>query len=140
MSFTHSSGFSAKSDGYAVGGVGDEQLVINPDGEIRPYLKHAVYAANGSIPINTGLAVLDATNNLTLTLADPGKAGILLAITTGTVGSSKTAVVTCATTGALDGTNKKATFAAVGNTLLLLSISATRWVILSNVGEVVLAA
>lgn len=85
-----------------------------------------------------GMQKLNNEAALTCTLANPAEAGILMVITqidAGTAGHT----VTCATAAALDGTNKKATFNAQYETLVLMSVATNRWVIVENVGSVGLA-
>lgn len=101
--------------------------------------KDKIYIANGAI-VTLGHASLNkSAGALAMTLADPGVAGktlIIIHIDTGTYGHT----VTTATGAALDGTNNRATLNAKREMLVLRSISATEWIILANVGGVVLTA
>lgn len=90
--------------------------------------------------ITMGLSTLDKDDGiLAMTLADPGAAGRKLVITQKDSGNQGH-TVTAATAGAFDGTNHIATFDAQFETLVLYSVSATRWVVVENIGGVVLSA
>ena len=106
----------------------------------RTKLEATAYTASGAIGANVGTVELNqAGSAILMTLADPGDSGYLLVITqidAGTQGHT----VTTATAGGFDGTNNTATFNAQNETLVLYSISATRWVIVQNIGGVGLSA
>jgi hypothetical protein len=88
---------------------------------------------NGVTAITGGEGIAD----MTLAAPSPGdKATIRLDSITDT----KTVVVTCATGVTLDGTNKKATFDAAGEALVLAYKSPTQWQIVLNIGGVALSA
>ncbi len=88
----------------------------------------------------SGLETLnEAGSPLVMTLADPGVRGLRLSIAQ-IDGGTQGHTVTTASAGGFDGTNNTATFDAAFETLDLLSVSGTRWVILSNVGAVALSA
>ena len=55
-------------------------------------------------------------------------------------GGTQGHTVTTATAGGFDGTNNTATFNAASETLVLLSVSSTRWAIVENIGSVGLTA
>lgn len=97
------------------------------------------YTSDGAI-VTHGLVTLNKSGGvLAMTLADPGIEGLRLLIThkdSGTYGHK----VTTASAGGFDGTNNTATLDAQFETLELYSMSSTRWIILSNVGGVVLTA
>ena len=94
--------------------------------------------ANGAIAATTELATLNkADGALAVTIAAPS-AGRFLVITqldAGTHGHTVTL-----TSGTYDGTNLKATFNAAGKSLVLYGVSATRFLIVANIGSVALAA
>lgn len=93
------------------------------------------YTADGAIA-QSGLVELEkSASGLTMTLADPPGAGLLLIITQSDSGIAGH-TVTAATGAAFDGTNEIATFNAQHETLVLLSVSDTRWVIIANIGGV----
>jgi uncharacterized protein with ACT and thioredoxin-like domain len=87
---------------------------------------------NGVTAITGGEGIAD----MTLAAPSPGdRATIRInTITSGSV------VVTCATGVTLDGTNKKATFDAAGEALVLAYKSPTQWQIVLNIGGVALSA
>ncbi len=95
--------------------------------------------SSGTIP-TIGLATLNQSGSiLVMTVANPGAAGRRLVITqtdTGTQGHT----VTTASAGGFDGTNNTATFNAQFETLILYSVSSTRWIIVENIGAVALSA
>ena len=97
------------------------------------------YSANAAIA-TSGLNLITAADDRAFTLANPGIAGKLLVIYATSVGGSKSFTVTTATAAALDGTNNTATFDATHEALVLISVSATKWLIISNVGTVGLSA
>lgn len=97
------------------------------------------HTSSGAI-VTMGLATLNQSGSiLAMTLANPGTPGRRLVITqtdTGTQGHT----VTTATAGGFDGTNNTATFNAQFETLVLYSVSSSRWVIVENIGAVALSA
>jgi len=108
--------------------------LINP-GASREKYKVKTYIADGVIVLEGFVALNSSGTALSMTLADPGYAGRHLIITQidgGTDGHT----VTAATSGAFDGTNEIATFNAQYETLILVSVASTRWVIVENVGSV----
>lgn len=90
----------------------------------------ATYTTAGAIDVTKGFAYINGTGGLAMTIAAP-VAGQLLVITS----NAQTNTVTM-TAGTFDGTNEIATFDAAGETLVLFGISATRWVIVENIGSV----
>lgn len=90
----------------------------------------AAYTAAGAIDVTKGFAYINGTGGLAMTIAAP-VAGQWLVITS----NAQTNTVTL-TAGTYDGTNEIATFNAAGETLVLFGISATRWVIVENIGSV----
>jgi hypothetical protein len=132
-------------DGATAGtAVASKAVVLDADKHLAGAVIDApttAYAESGAIALTAGFAAMDTTAGpLAMTLANPGKAGIMLAIQLTTKPGANSAVVTTATAAGFDGTNNTATFDAAGETLVLYSISATRWTILSNVGSVGLSA
>lgn len=93
--------------------------------------------ANGAIPDNVSYVQLNSTTKIEATIAAP-RAGRFLVITqidAGTAGHTVTM-----TAGDYDGTNAIATFNAAEETLVLLGVSATRFVIIENIGSVGLSS
>ena len=89
-------------------------------------------ATNGVSAITGGTGIAD------MTLAAPA-VGDVATIRINSL-SSGNVVVTCATGVTLDGTNKKATFDAVSDTLVLAYKAANTWQVVLNVGAVALSA
>ena len=97
------------------------------------------YTANGAIATK-GLVTLSKTGALTaMTLAAP-TAGDMLIIHDKVNGSADNHVVTAeAASATFDGSNDILTFNAADECVVLLGVSATRWVILENIGGVALS-
>ncbi len=109
--------------------------------------------ANSSVPVQaftasgtptatvaTGLITLNhGSTPIVLTIPAPRVAGQMLIIRDI---SSATAshVMTSASGTTFDGTNNTATFNAAGEQLILMSISATQWIILLNSGSVAMSS
>jgi len=88
------------------------------------------YTASGTIR-PSGIVLLNNTNKIEMTLEAPLGAGQLLVITqidTGTAGHT----VTVPSGVTWDGTNDVATLNAQGETLTVISTSATRWMVMAN--------
>lgn len=101
--------------------------VVNPESD---------YIADGAIAATDSLVQLDATSASTvMTIAAPA-AGRQLTISC--VDASNTVTVTL-TAGTFDGSSTVATFDAAEETLVLYGISATRFVIVENIGSVALS-
>lgn len=101
--------------------------VVNPESS---------YVADGAIATTDSFVQLDATDASTaMTIAAPA-AGRQLTISC--VDATNTVTVTL-TAGTYDGTNNVATFDAAAETLVLYGISATRFVIVENIGGVALS-
>jgi len=96
------------------------------------------YTADGSIDQDyTFIELHNSSSALSMTIAAPRK-GKFLVITQsdgGTEGHSVTL-----TAGTFDGTNNIATFNAQYETLVLFGVSATRFVIVENIGSVALSS
>ncbi len=98
-----------------------------------------IYTATGAISLNGHASLNQSGSILVMTLASPGIAGktlVLSQIDTGTQGHT----VTTAAAGGFDGTNNTATFNAQFETLVLRSVTSTRWVIVENIGAVALSS
>jgi hypothetical protein len=90
------------------------------------------YTEAGALNVG-GTANLNSTDGaMSLTLADPDVAGIHMLITMGTDGGDVT--ITTESVGGWDSTNNTATFNDVGDSLYIVSISSTKWLILKNSG------
>lgn len=92
--------------------------------------------ANATIPLDTSYVQLNSTTKIEATIAAP-TAGRFLVITQADAGTAGH-TVTC-TAGDFDGTNAIATFNAAEETLVLLGVSATRFVVVENIGSVALS-
>lgn len=96
-------------------------------------LSQTISATTGTIRKNASFVDLDGSSNaVAATLAAPRK-GQWLVITHSD--STNNATVTL-TAGTWDGTNDVATFADADDTLIVFGISATRFVIVENIGAV----
>lgn len=104
----------------------------------RTNLGHQVQAltASGAITIKSGQVQLNhATVVIAATLAAP-TAGDHLVITDNSASGTAAHTVTLPSGVTWDGTNNTATLNAAGETLVVEALSATRWLILVNVGSV----
>lgn len=96
------------------------------------------YTASGAIDPTKSYVGLDTASGLiAMTIAAPvaGQLMIITQVDTGTDGHTVTI-----TSGDYDGTNDIATFNAAEETLILFGLSATRYVIIENIGGVALSA
>lgn len=101
-------------------------------------IKASNYSTSGALNVG-GLSTLNSSGGvLTMTLAAPSEAGIECTISLVTAGNNAT--VTCAAGVTVDGTNNRMTFSTASQTIILRSISTTRWVIVQNIGSVALSA
>ena len=101
-------------------------------------LTATVYTATGAIDPTKSLVHLDtASGKIEMTIAAPvaGHFMVITQVDTGTDGHTVTL-----TAGDYDGTNDIATFNAAEETLVLFGLSATRYVIVENIGSVALSA
>lgn len=97
------------------------------------------YSANGAIDnANVSYAVIDAANNIALTLSEPA-AGDVLVITKATATANQAHTVTIGANGTYDGANNVATFANQNDTLVLVGLAANRFGIVENIGAVALS-
>lgn len=95
--------------------------------------------ATGAITIKSGLVTLaHATTPIEATLAAPTAGDELIIINTSASGTAAH-TVTVAAGVTLDGTNDVATLDAPGDVLHMIAVSATRWIILENIGSVALS-
>lgn len=93
--------------------------------------------ASGAISANVSYVELNSTTPLiAATIAAPA-AGRFLVITQTDAGTAGHTVTL--TAGTYDGTNNVATFNAQGETLVLFGVSATRFVVVENIGSVAIA-
>jgi len=93
------------------------------------------YTASGAIN-DADSVVTIATNVQAYTIAQP-RIGRILVISE--VGAAAGGITVTLTSGTYDGTNSIATFNAAAETLVLLGISNTRFLILKNIGSVALS-
>ena len=100
--------------------------------------KTASYTTSGALAIGGFASINSSGGTLALTLAAPPEAGVDQTICLVTAGNN--AVVTLGSGVTYDGTNNTATFSTAGQTLILKSISTTRWVIVENIGTVTFSA
>ncbi len=99
-------------------------------------IEETAYTADGAIDTTKSFVELDASSASTvMTIAAPVKGQYLVITCTD---ASNTVTVTL-TAGTFDGTNEIATFDAAAESLVLFGISATRYIVVENVGGVVLS-
>lgn len=92
-----------------------------------------ISASTGTVKANDSFIELDGTSNaVAVTLTAPTKGQWLIV----TCPDSTNDCTLTLTSGTFDGTNNIATFADAGDTLVLFGISATRFVIVENIGSV----
>lgn len=100
------------------------------------------FTATGTPKVNCGTGVITFANDSTpilLTIPAPRDSGQLLILRN--LSTNTTAhVITAAAGTTFDGTNNTATFDGVGDQLIMVSISTTRWLILLNTGSVGLSS
>lgn len=96
------------------------------------------YTADGAITPK-GFATMSANAAaLAMTLAAPTPGALLVICDLANSGANNH-VVTCGAGITFDGTNNTATFNANYETLVLFAASATRWIIVENIGSVALS-
>ena len=113
-------------------------LTGNVTGNVSGEVKNAVQtlAASGAITLNSGLVLLaHATVPVEATLDAPA-AGDELFIVNNSASGTAAHTVTLPAGVTWDGTNDVATFNAPGEALHVIALSATRWLILENIGTV----
>lgn len=92
--------------------------------------------ANAAIPVDVGYVKLNSTTKIEATIAAPTE-GRMLVITQADAGTAGHTVTL--TAGTWDGSSTIATLNAQDETLVVLGISATRFVIVENIGSVALS-
>ena len=96
-----------------------------------------ISATTGTVKANASFVELDGSDNtVAATLAAPRK-GQWLVVTCTDASNNCTLTLTA---GDFDGTNNIATFNAAEETLVLFGVSATRFVVVENIGSVALSA
>lgn len=114
---------------------------ITATGAIIGQHRHSVQelTATGAITITSGVVLLNhATVIIAATLAAP-TAGAELFIIDSSASGTAAHTVTLPAGVTWDGTNNTATLNAPGEALHVIAISATRWLILENIGAVALS-
>lgn len=99
-------------------------------------VSQTISAATGAVKKNASFVDLDGSSNaVAATLAAPRK-GQWLIVTHSDSTNNATLTLTA---GTFDGTNTIATFADADDTLVLFGLSATRFIIVENIGAVALS-
>lgn len=99
-------------------------------------VSQTISASTGTVKANDSFVELDGSSNtVAATLAAPTK-GQWLVVTCSDGSNNCTLTLTA---GTFDGTNNIATFNATSETLVLFGLSATRFVIVENIGSVALS-
>lgn len=96
--------------------------------------------ASGAITLNSGAVHLNHATVVIAATLDAPTAGDELIIVDSSATGTAAHTVTLGAGVTFDGTNNTATFNALAETLHIYAISATRWVILANIGSVALSA
>lgn len=96
--------------------------------------------ATGAITIDNGVAFLNHASTIIAATLDAPTAGDVLYIVNNSASGTAAHTVTLPSGVTFDGTNDIATFNAPGEALHLVAMSATRWLIIANVGSVALSA
>ena len=91
----------------------------------------ADYSSSAALAIGGFANMISSSGTMAMTLADPDVAGLSQTITMGT--GSNTVTVTCETAAGF-GSGDTLTFTSVNNTIILQSISATKWIVWANSG------
>jgi hypothetical protein len=100
------------------------------------------FTATGTPTANTGTGLITfahGTTPILLTIPAPIDSGQILILRDNSATGTVSHVMTAASGTTFDGTNDTATFDAAGEQLILMSISATEWIILLNSGSVVMS-
>jgi hypothetical protein len=104
---------------------------------------------NGRVTLSVSTPISDGAADMTKSFFTLGSGIDLTAFTPAAAGhfaiiwctdSTVDATVTCGAGCTFDGTNNKATFADIGDALVLIALSSTRWLILLNIGAVALSS
>lgn len=94
---------------------------------------------DGVADMTKGLFILDGTSTgIDLTGFTPAAAGQIAVVWC--TDSTTDCSVTCGSGVTFDGSNNKAVFADAGDALVLIAASATRWLVLVNLGSVALSS
>lgn len=96
--------------------------------------------ATGAITINNGLVLLNHASTIIEATLDAPTVGDHLYIVDGSASGTAAHTVTLPSGVTWDGTNNTATLNAPGEALDVIAISATRWLILENIGTVALSS
>lgn len=136
MDYQHSEGFSAKTNGYAVGAAGSEVQVISPTGptfigqSIKAEARTATAAGDGTGQISAGVTMVTVTSddaNKIITLPAPVP-GTHITLINGTTGYELRTSAP-ATIGINGGTGTNAESAISASMILeLVCVSATAWI------------
>lgn len=114
--------------------------VLNKDGQTDAGRVSQELTATGAFTLGSGLALLNhASVIIAATLAAPAVGDDLVIVDNSATGTAAHTVTTAAGV-TWDGTNNTATFNLLGETLHVVALSATRWLILENIGSVALSA
>ena len=113
-------------------------LTGNVTGNVSGEVKNAVQtlAASGAITLNSGLVMLAHNSTVIAATLDAPAAGDELFIVNNSASGTAAHTVTLPAGVTWDGTNDVATFNAPGEALHVIALSATRWLILENIGTV----
>lgn len=107
--------------------------------EIR--LQEQALTETGIVTIRSGTVKLNhASTIIEATMAEAPKGGELLVVTNTSASGTAAHTVTLPSGVTFDGTNNTATLNAPGETLVLLALSPTQYLVLVNVGAVALSA
>lgn len=113
--------------------------VLVKDGRTNAGRQVQTLTATGAITVVSGAVLLNhASVIIAATLAAPTAGDELFIVDSSATGTAAHTVTLPAGV-TFDGTNNTATFDLLGETLHILAISATRWLILENIGEVALS-
>lgn len=114
--------------------------VLNKDGQTDAGRVSQELTATGAFTLGSGLALLNhASVIIEATLAAPAVGDDLVIVDSSATGTAAHTVTTAAGV-TFDGTNNTATFNLLGETLHVVALSATRWLILENIGTVGLSS
>ena len=95
--------------------------------------------ATGAITLDNGLVLLNHVTVIIAATLDAPVVGDELILVDNSATGTVAHTVTTAAGVTWDGTNNTATFNLLGETLHVIAISATRWLILNNIGAVALS-
>lgn len=95
--------------------------------------------ASGAITLNSGLVLLNHASTIIAATLDAPTPGDELIIVDSSASGTAAHTVTLPAGVTWDGTNNTATLNAPGEALHVIALSATRWLILENIGSVALS-